>query len=295
MLNRQIDPRAPELEHTSLIEEPLLYGQNQHGFSMLTLPGALRPSAAHGPVFVFLNGGLLHRVGTNRLYVRLARALAGLGFASLRVDLTGRGDTAMSKRQSYTQMVAADYADIKKLLASRFGNVPVVLVGLCSGADDAIRLAAKDPDVTGMVLFDPVCVKDRGFALRFLLQTISEYLQHPVYHAQLFVRRVKKLLAGQRRINPLDVREAPTPTEICTAVGAIEARSGRVLAVYTRYASRYYNREGQLRAMLGSTRDDSACKEVYWPDVSHTYMLDVHRRRVIAEVVAWAGSLGQPT
>jgi pimeloyl-ACP methyl ester carboxylesterase len=288
MLNRQIDYQRPASRGVQVVEEPVQFGDDQRGFAMLTLPGPSGPAAPHLPVFVFLNGGLLHRVGPYRLYVRMARQLAKLGFTSLRVDLTGRGDTAMRKASSYRQAIAADYADIKTLLTSRIGSTPVVLVGLCSGADDSVRLAIDDPDVNGIVLFDAVCFKDRGFALRSVLATASECLRHPLFHTQLLLRRLNKLKAGKRRINPLDVREAPSLEQMRSAIAAVGERDGRALIVYTRYASRFYNRQGQMKDVLAYDGYDRVCTELYWPDVSHTYLIDVHRRRVIDTVTQWA-------
>ena len=84
------------------------------------------------PVFVFLSAGSLHRVGPYRLYVRLARELARMGFSSLRVDLAGVGDSPARRGMTNQQSVAADFAEIASVLDARLGRVPFVLAGLCS-------------------------------------------------------------------------------------------------------------------------------------------------------------------
>jgi pimeloyl-ACP methyl ester carboxylesterase len=283
---RQVDDRPHLSEPVKVQEEAAFFGADQRGFSILTLPG--RQARANLPVVVFLNGGLLHRVGPYRLYVRMARELAELGFSSLRVDLTGRGDTVRRKTQSYQEAIAEDYADIKSLLNSRFGNVPVILFGLCSGTDDAIRLAAHDRDVVGMVLLDPVCFKQAGYTIRALKMTALECVSHPVFHIQLFLRRLKKLRAGKKWINPLDVRQTPSLDQVRDAITGVGDRGGRVLSVYTRYATRFYNREGQMKSVLNYADYDRVCTELFWPDVSHTYLIDVHRRRLLDTVSDWA-------
>src|SRR5215204_2692196 len=48
---------------------------------------------ADRPAFILLNSGILHRVGSCRLHVRIARALAAAGFSSLRFDFSGIGDS----------------------------------------------------------------------------------------------------------------------------------------------------------------------------------------------------------
>jgi hypothetical protein len=76
-----------------LTEEPLQFGEGGRLFGILTLPSMPPRNAQELPVFVFLSAGLLHRVGPYRLHVRLVRALAQMGFSSLRVDLAGTGDS----------------------------------------------------------------------------------------------------------------------------------------------------------------------------------------------------------
>ena len=66
-----------------LTEEPLQFGEGGRLFGILTLPGMPPRRAQELPVFVFLNAGLLHRVGPHRLHVRLAgSAKDGLQFAA---------------------------------------------------------------------------------------------------------------------------------------------------------------------------------------------------------------------
>ena len=42
---------------------------------------------------VLLNAGLIHHIGPNRIYVKLARQIAALGIVALRFDLSGIGDS----------------------------------------------------------------------------------------------------------------------------------------------------------------------------------------------------------
>jgi alpha-beta hydrolase superfamily lysophospholipase len=51
------------------------------------------PGRAGLPGVIFLNSGVIHRVGPNRMYVRMARDLARQGFVAFRFDLSGVGDS----------------------------------------------------------------------------------------------------------------------------------------------------------------------------------------------------------
>src|SRR5882672_2499523 len=79
--------RVSHMSESNLLEEPLQFGDGGRLFGILTLPSMLIGKARELPVFVFLNAGMLHRVGPYRLHVRLARDLSRMGFSSIRVDL----------------------------------------------------------------------------------------------------------------------------------------------------------------------------------------------------------------
>jgi serine aminopeptidase S33 family len=270
----------------SLIEEPLQFGERGRLTGVLTRPNG--PRSDELPAFVFLTAGVLHRVGPFRLYVRLARALAQSGFGSLRVDLAGVGDSAPSAGLSYRESVAADFKAIKSVLESRFGRTPLVLAGLCSGADNAVRLTATEPQVVGMVLLDPICFPDDGFQTRAL---IGKYT-NPIRYVEAIRRRIKpSARAADDDKDPFQsiaIRNLPTPLELRSAFAAIRERNGRALAVFTQYARPYYNRLGQLESVLGIDGFRQCCTELYWPCVEHTFPLEVHRARLIDEITRWA-------
>jgi len=275
-----------------LTEEPLQFGEGGRLFGILTLPSAPHRDARDLPVFVFLNAGLLHRVGPYRLHVRLVRKLAEMGFSSLRVDLAGRGDSPGVSGLTNQQSVAADYEEIVGMLESRLGRVPLVLGGLCSGADNAIRLAPTDPRVIGMLLLDPVCSLDDGFRARELFMKYT----NPARYVVWLKRRLTLLtsLPGEdwsdkETVDPMTLRDQPSDEQLRAAFEAICERRGRVLSVFTRYATQYYNQLGQFGRTLGVAGYQRFCTELFWPQAAHTYTLEVHRRRLIDEVKNWAG------
>ena len=275
-----------------LTEEPLQFGEGGQLFGILTLPSRPPRWVRELPVFVFLNAGLLHRVGPYRLHVRLARDLAQMGFSSLRVDLAGNGDSPPRPGLTNQQSVAADFEEILAVLESRLGRLPLVLAGLCSGADNAIRLTLKESRIVGLVLLDPICFADDGFNARAV---IMKYTNHARFIAGV-KRRLNSLvtLDGKKGENgqiadPLTLRDLPTREQLRAAFESIWEREGRVLAVFTRYALRYYNQLGQLGRILGVDGYQRFCSELFWPQVEHTYRLDIHRHRLIEEIKNWAG------
>lgn len=276
---------------TALTEEPLQFGEGGRLSGILTQPGMSSGNVRERPVFIFLNAGFLHRVGPSRLYVRLARELALMGFSSLRVDLAGKGDSLRRPNLTNRQSVAADFEEIKGVLDSHLGGVPFVLAGVCSGADNAIRLTLNERRVVGLVLLDPVCFPNDGFGVRARATFVR--WTSPARYIAGFKNRFRALTTkdGWTRNDPLDQRDFPTQEQLRAALKSIREREGRVLSMFTHYAFRgYYNQAGQLGRVIGVEGYHQFCTELFWPQASHTYSLELHRRRIIEEVKTWAAN-----
>ena len=105
---------------------------------------------------VVVVGGPQYRVGSHRQFVLLARALADAGFAVLRFDYRGMGDSEGQPRQF--EAVSADIAAAIDALQQRVASIrQVVLWGLCDGASAALLYCfeKQDPRVTGLCLLNP--------------------------------------------------------------------------------------------------------------------------------------------
>src|SRR5262249_22771678 len=100
------------------------------------------PPAAPRRAFIILNAGVLHRVGPHRPHVVLARRLAAIGLAGLRLDLGGIGDsTTSSDATSFRDSAVADTRVAMTGLTGVLRAERFVLFGVCSGADNAIATA----------------------------------------------------------------------------------------------------------------------------------------------------------
>ena len=110
-----------------------------------------------------LVGGPQYRVGSHRQFVFLARALAGRGFAAMRFDFCGMGDSEGVEREF------TDHGDeISAAIDEFFRVVPtlvkVVLWGLCDGASAALFYAAGDVRISGIILLNPWVRSEVGLA-----------------------------------------------------------------------------------------------------------------------------------
>jgi pimeloyl-ACP methyl ester carboxylesterase len=117
-----------------------------------------RPSGvAASPVAALLvHEGSTHSIGNGRAYVALARRLAREGYASLRFDLTGTGDSPAhgnTRNPHYDpERIAECVAGLD--LLEREGFPKAVALGLCAGAYTAQELTLADRRVVGNVLIN---------------------------------------------------------------------------------------------------------------------------------------------
>ena len=126
-------------------------------FGIVTEP--VEPSARTKTAIVLLNIGANYRVGSNRMYVHMARVWAAQGFQVLRMDFSGMGDSRLGssgkENDVYAQRFMAEARSAVDHLKDR-GATRVVLMGLCSGAYIAYHTATADPRVSGVVLVNPL-------------------------------------------------------------------------------------------------------------------------------------------
>jgi exosortase A-associated hydrolase 1 len=111
---------------------------------------------------VIVVGGPQYRAGSHRQFVLLARALAAAGFACLRFDYRGMGDSERGTRSF--EAIDADLAAAIDELVRRSGVSSVVLWGLCDGATAAIMYAPGDPRVAGVIAVNPWARSEQGEA-----------------------------------------------------------------------------------------------------------------------------------
>lgn len=128
-------------------------GQSQTLLSILTRPET--PPSPQTPAVLFLNAGLIHHVGPNRLYVRLARRLAQAGIPACRFDLSGVGDSQVRTDSTpFEQSILQDTQQVMNHLQNTEGYQRFILIGHCSGGIISLGMAAQDPRVCGVVMIN---------------------------------------------------------------------------------------------------------------------------------------------
>ena len=258
-----------------MISRPLQLGEQNELFAMECHP----EDNPDGTCVIMLNAGLLDQIGPFRLHVQLSEALAELGVASLRVDLNGKGESAERAAQDYDSALAADLAAIEQYLAAgRYDRA--VLMGLCSGAMDAIEMASHTDRFSGLILIDGFARNSAASTRRYYFRRL---LRPSAYRIWLRGKFGNEDFAPDSLMN----NPWPDPDVQIARYRKLLAQKVSILAIYTRQLEWFYNHPGQLAAVLAPCENLPLLDEVLLPDADHIFTTLHHRRQVVAAMIAW--------
>ncbi|WP_152047512.1 serine aminopeptidase domain-containing protein [Aureimonas psammosilenae] len=135
-------------------EEAVRFGPDLFGIECRPLGSG--PARAR---MLFLNLGTIVRSGHGRQVTALARKLAGLGIASLRMDLLGVGDSPERPGGGVPLYDLDALADVRAAIDHLVGQGtgPIVLHGTCNGAYLAFHALCRDERIRGAVLANLYC------------------------------------------------------------------------------------------------------------------------------------------
>jgi hypothetical protein len=241
------------------------------------------------PAVLLFNVGLDHHVGPHRLNVELARHLAGLGFSSLRFDLSGLGDSeARPDLRSDSDRAATDLSEAMDLLTGMRRADGFVVMALCSGVDPAHAVAVTDGRVRGAVLIDGYAYVTRGWRVRERAERLRRRLAPASYPR--WVRRHVLPRLGRRGPEvgaaPIFDRSFPPLERFTDDLATMLARGVRLLFLYTRQAY-FYNHRGQFAAMIGERRLPEGVEVERWARLDHVLTPVAERGRAVRRLGEW--------
>lgn len=279
------------VESSLAIEQVCAFGDNSTLIGVYTPPAN---TASSQPCAVFLTAGLLHHVGPTRLHVEMARALSQQNVAGLRFDLSGIGDSETSSMGGYfMERSVHEIRQAMDFLQEQYGHERFVLIGLCSGADDALATAQQDNRVSGIVLLNGYAYKAGLFFINrlkifyfprlFMWQKVRRKLITLVRRDNNSVKEEKTALAELDD----DYRYIPPQQETADSLQKLANSKADLLFVYTGSEHDEYTYQGQLYAMFPKLRGNAHVSERYLKAADHTLILKSDRVAVTGWVCEW--------
>ena len=157
-----------------------------------------RPAVPMDTGVVIIVGGPQYRAGSHRQFVLLSRALSAAGYAVLRFDYRGMGDSTGD-----LHTFESVNSDISTAIDALLIEVPrvrhVVLWGLCDGASAALLYcqATRDARVRGLCLLNPWVRSDASLAKTHVKHYYTQRLRQKEFWLKLISGQVAwRALAG---------------------------------------------------------------------------------------------------
>ena len=251
-----------------------LHTFGSHGglVGVLTEPaGEAATLAGDKPAIIVSNVGLNHRTGPNRLWVDLARRMAGKGFVTLRFDMDGLGDSSIrTDKRPDVERHAVDLREAVDFVAKKTKVARVALIGLCSGVDPVHAIATDDPRVCAAFFLDGYNYSTPRHLLNVRFLRAFD-LRHYLRSARsLLLRRNARRETGFT--DPVFVRDYPAPRSMRADIDAMLARGTRLYFGFTGGFAYLYSYHDQLFDMLPGGRElrDRIVVEMF-PQADHLF------------------------
>ncbi len=194
------------------------------------------PDDARDIAVLILVGGPQYRVGSHRQFTLLARDLARQGYASLRFDYAGMGDSE-GERARFDAVQADVDAALAALRAAAPGVRRVVLFGLCDAASMALLHAHGKPGIAGLALLNP-WVHEGEYLPEVRLSRYRSQFAAVRHWRRLFERPGEVaagvagfIAAGAAALRRRFARAAPAPVFVEAMRAGLEAFDGEVLVL----------------------------------------------------------------
>ncbi len=171
-----------------------------------------------------------------------------------------------------------------------------VLVGLCSGADNAHKAAVANAEVDGAVFIDGYIYPTR----KFLFNRYMPVLLNPKLMLNVLVHRAGVLAFGKLKRDRFDhlkqpesdpdnqfVWRLPPKAKTARELKHLVERNTSLCYIYTGGYARSYNYNHQFRQCFAAIKFGELLTEHYFADIDHTNILTADRNLVIQAILNW--------
>ena len=245
---------------------------------------------------VIVVGGPQYRAGSHRQFVLLSRALAQAGFAVLRIDYRGMGDSD-GKPYEFTNVSP----DIARAIDAFEAQVPtlrrIVLWGLCDGASAALLYMhdTRDARVTGLCLLNPWVRSEASLARTQVKHYYTQRLRQREFWVKLASGKVaasavagliKSVRSMRVTRKPQAVANLPFQDKMRLAWGDFRGSLLLVLSGDDYTAKEFLEFAGADREWGAALQQPNVCRHEV-KDADHTFSDLKHSRDVEMATIRW--------
>ncbi len=290
-------------------ERVISVGQINPLFGIICEPEATANSPENSPengpenspenvAVVLLNSGVIHRVGSCRLSVTLARSIAEhAGLVAVRFDFSGVGDSE-ARRSTLTAAESAvgEVQEVMDYLAREKKIDRFILYGLCSGAYASYRTALKDPRVIGVAQIDGYCYMSwKSYLHHYVPRVCSTERWVGLAQRILGIKKAKSGAAVSnveaRFFEVPNFGNFPPKAEVSAGLASLIKRGVEFFNVFC--SSEYYNYENQYLDCFNQIPFANKLSLLYLVNTSHIVAEPEEQQKVVRGITLWAKALAR--
>ncbi|HQU70945.1 MAG TPA: PhoPQ-activated protein PqaA family protein [Calditrichia bacterium] len=257
---------------------------------------------------ILLNSGLIHRVGPNRLYVRMARRFAEMGYPTLRMDFAGIGDSSRRGETDITieESIVRQIGEAMDFFEAQHGVKRFVLSGICAGGDAAFLAASSDARICGIIPVDLYSYSSGAFMKHMyqkrLLQPRS-WLNLLSGKSDILKLILGRILATPKSASPgapadmllARLHQVPAPEKVLSDLKNLFEKNMPVLLVYSDGSPAYFNYQRLFRSELPPFEENGLLAVRHLAAADHGFSLNYYQEKLIAVFGDWLGKLATRT
>ncbi len=236
---------------------------------------------------IIVSAGFTSTQGPYRLSTLICRELASRNINALRFDLGGLGESLPhSPEKCVSERTETDIKDAIDFLAQANLDENLVIMGLCSGAEDSFRYAGMDERISGVLMIDPHSYPSFGFYVRY-------YLGIPMY-----LRILTKIKKTLRQLNPASKNQIKNssyepalvnyqylPKEDSSEImRKLIKRNTLIHYIYTGGVISRFNYPKQVKAMFSPIDLKQLVSVDHIPNIEHTQVHRYERKLLLDSV-----------
>lgn len=247
------------------------------------------------PAVLILNSGIMHHIGTCRFSVKLARALATAGYASVRFDYSGIGDSDQRRGNlSFLNSAPIESAEVMDFIQKRRGIKKFIIYGLCSGADAAYATALIDKRVVGICQIDGYCYKAWDwYLIHYGKRIFKKNVWINFFRRKLLPRSKTHVLFKDIEAEHVEkasyIREFPVKSEYASGLQKLVNNSIKIYCIFTDGQSHILNQSSQYKKSLKKVAFKNCLKVDYIPEAEHIITEPDCQKDIVKRIVSWVG------